>query len=171
MESTVFRQEKDRVLYFLYTDERQSWPKAAGEKRRTALWPLFLYNLNPRGVRSLSFPALVEPILDREGVEKNWAPLWRLYQQRWNDSGDSAVSFLWNLYWHERRGPSIAYEFFPFVACRSEQKQSDIKIIKGLVRYRNDDGRKGLTFFWLPLGLHWGEKGGPEPGKSARSNP
>ncbi len=163
MDSAVFRQNKDRFLYFFYTDDRQSWPKATGEKRRTALWPLFLYNLNPRGVKSFSFPAPVEPILDREGIEKNWAPLWRLYQQRWNDSGDSAVSFLWNLYWHERRGPAIAYEFFPFVACRSEQKQSDIKIIKGLVRFRNDDGRKGLTFFWLPFGFHWGEKAGPEP--------
>jgi hypothetical protein len=171
MESTVFRQEKEKVFYFLYTDDREIWPKAPGEKRRTALWPLFLYNLNSRGVKSLSFPAPLEPIVDREGIEKNWAPLWRLYQQKWNDNGDSAVSVLWNLYWHEKRGPAIAYEFYPFFACRSEHKQSDIKIIKGLVRFQDNDGRKGLTFFWLPFGFHWGEKAGQGPGTIARSEP
>ena len=165
--SAVFRQNRDNILYFLYTDDRQSWPKASGEKRRTALWPIYIYNLNPQGIKSLSIPAPVEPILDKEGIEKGWAPLWRLYQQKWNDKGDSAVSVFWNLYWHERRGADIAYEFYPFLAYRSEQKQSDIKIIKGLVRFRDDDGRKGLTFFWLPFGFHWGEK----VGMVARSEP
>jgi hypothetical protein len=158
--SEVYRQKRDKVLYFLFTDDRQSWPKAPGEMRRTALWPFYLYNLNPLGVKSLSIPAPVEPILDNEGIEKSWAPFWRLYQQRWNDNGDSAVSFLWNLYWHERRGDAIAYEFYPFLAYHSEEKQSDIRIIKGLVRFQEDDGRKGLTFFWLPFGFHWGEKAG-----------
>ncbi len=169
--STVFHQERDRVLFFLYSADRESWPKAEGEKHRTALWPLFLYRLNPRGVKSFSFPAPVEPILDKEGIEKNWAPLWRLYQQRWDDQGDSAVSFLWNLYWHEKRGPAIAYEVFPLLAYRSEQKQRDLLIVKGLVRYKNDDGRKGLTFFWLPLGFHWGKSAAAEQEMTARSAP
>lgn len=156
--SAVFCQKRDKVLYFLYTDDRQNWPNAPGEMRRTAFWPFYLYNLNPLGVKSLSIPAPVEPIIDNEGIEKSWAPFWRLYQQKWNDKGDSVVSVFWNLYWHERRGAAIAYEFYPFFAYRSEQKQCDIRAIKGLVRFRDDDGRKGLTFFWLPFGFHWGEK-------------
>ncbi len=169
MHSEVFCQKRDRVLYFLYTDDRQSWPKASGEKRRIAAWPLFVYKMDTRGIKSLSLPAPVEPVLDKEGIERNWAPLWRLYQQRWNESGDSAASFLWNLYWHERRGKDIAYEFFPFLAYRSEQKLSDIRLLKGLVRFQDDDGRRGLTFFWLPLGFHWGKDTGHETGMAARS--
>jgi hypothetical protein len=169
LDSTTFRRERDRVLFFLYTDDRQSWPQAGGEKRRTAVWPLFVYNRDTRGVSSLAFPAPVEPVLDREGIERNWAPLWRLYQQKWNDSGDSAVSFLWNLYWHERRGNALAYEFFPLLSYRSEQKLTDLRIFKGLVRFQESDGRKGLTFFWLPLGFHWGEEASPGAGTAARS--
>jgi hypothetical protein len=159
LDTNVFRQERDRVLYFLYSDNHESWPKDGADRRRTAFWPLFVYNRDARGVKSLSLPAPVEPVLDREGIERSWAPFWRLYQQKWDDRGDFAASLLWNLYWQERRGDDLAYELFPIINYRSEKKGADVKLLKGLVRYRNDTGRKSLTFFWLPLGPHWGEAG------------
>ncbi|HEY6873721.1 MAG TPA: hypothetical protein VI298_13445 [Geobacteraceae bacterium] len=159
LNSAEFRQERDRLLYFLYSDNRESWPKDGASRRRTAFWPLFLYKRDPRGVKSLSVPAPVESVLDREGIERSWAPFWRLYQQKWDDNGDSAASFLWNLYWHERRGKDLAYEFFPLIAYRSETTTADVKLLKGLVRYRSDAGRKNLSFFWLPFGFYWGEPG------------
>jgi hypothetical protein len=157
--SPVFHQEKDRILYFLYSDNREKWPQDGSEKRRTALWPLFVYKRDSRGVSSLAMPAPVEPVFDREGIERNWAPFWRLYQQKWNDGGDSAVSFLWNLYWHELRGEALAYELFPLVAYTSEQKNGDLKLLKGLIRYRNSNGEKSLSGLWLPFGVHWGKAG------------
>ena len=157
IDSDIFRQERDRILYFLYSDNRESWPKDGAQRRRTAFWPLFVYNRDQRGVKSLSLPAPVEPVLDREGIERNWAPLWRLYQQKWNDSGDSAASLLWNLYWHERRGDDLAYEVFPLIDYRSEKTFSDLKLFKGLIRYQNLTGGKSLRFFWLPFGIRWGE--------------
>jgi len=171
MNSELFCREKNRFLYFLYTDDRQYWPKAEGEKLRTALWPFFVYNKNPRGIKSVGVPALLEPILDKEGVERNWAPLWRIYQQKWNDKGDSAVSFLWNLYWHERRGPDLAFELSPFLAYRSEKKSTDLRIIKGLVRFKDDGGTKALSFFWLPFGLHWGKATISGDAATVRSGP
>ena len=153
----VFRQEKDRIFFFLYADSRETWPKDGSEKRRMTLWPLFIYNRDLRGVSSLAIPAPVEPVFDKEGIERNWAPLWRLYQQRWNDAGDSAVSFLWNLYWHEQRGDDLAFELFPLMAYRSEKKGSDLQLLKGLIRYRNITGYKKLSVLWLPFGIHWGE--------------
>jgi len=169
--SDLFCQEKNRFLFFLYTDDRQSWPKAEGEKLRTTLWPFFVYKRNPRGIKSVTVPAPVEPILDKEGIEKNWAPLWRIYQQRWNDRGDSAVSFLWNLYWHERRGSDLAFELFPFIYYRSEGRLTNLKIIKGLISFRNESGNKAISFFWMPFGLRWGitDVGGSAP--IARSGP
>lgn len=159
MDSAVFRQERDRILYFLYSDSLESWPKDGAEKRRSALWPLYVFNRDTRGIKSLSMPAPVESIVDREGIDKNWAPFWRIYQQRWNDQGDSAASLLWNLYWHEQRGDDLAYEFFPLLAYRSESKSADLRLLKGLFRYRNETGEKSLTFFWLPFGIHWGTTG------------
>ncbi|MCM2357422.1 MAG: hypothetical protein NDI77_04685 [Geobacteraceae bacterium] len=160
IDSDVFRQERSRVLYFLYSDNRESWPKDGAERRRTAFWPLFVYSRDTRGIKSLSIPAPVEPVLDREGIERNWAPFWRLYQQKWSDSGDSAASLLWNLYWHERRGDDLAYELFPLISYRSEKKATDVRLLKGLVHYRNETGGKSLGFFWLPFGPSWGREGG-----------
>jgi hypothetical protein len=157
VDTPVFRQERDRILYFLYSDNREHWPKDGAERRRTAFWPLFLYHRDTRGVKSLSVPAPVESVLDREGIEKVWAPFWRIYQQRWDDHGDSAASFLWNLYWHEQRGDELAYEVYPFLAYHSEKEKADLKLLKGLVRYRNTAGKKSLSFLWLPFGIHWGE--------------
>ncbi|HEY6008185.1 MAG TPA: hypothetical protein VIU40_07655 [Geobacteraceae bacterium] len=154
LESPIFRRERERVLYFLYSDSRESWPKADQERRRVALWPLFVYQRDPRGVRSLSMPAPVEPVLDKEGIERSWAPFWRIYQQRWNDS-DSAVSFLWNLYWHERRGDAFAGEMFPLWFYRDEEQLTEFSLFKGLIRYRAANGNRGLSFLWLPFGFHW----------------
>ena len=155
LDSDIFRQETDRVLYFLYSDRRESWPVDGKERRRTALWPLFVYDRDVRGVSSLSVPAPVEPILNREGIEKSWAPFWRLYQQRWNDSGDSAVSFLWNLYWQEVRADGAAWELYPFIFSRSDRQQAEWSFLKGLVRYRSGGGKKSLSFLWLPFGASW----------------
>lgn len=153
--SDTYCRERDRVLFFLYSDLRERWPIDGAERRRTSLWPLFVYNRDTRGVKQFSFPAPVEPVFPQEGIERSWAPLWRVYIQRWSDSGDSAVSFLWNLYWHERRGNDLAYELFPLVSYRSEGGRADVSVMKGLIRLRKNEGVKTLSLFWLPLGVTW----------------
>jgi hypothetical protein len=174
IDSEVFRQERDRIFYFLYSDNRESWPKDGAARRRTAFWPFYVYNRDTRGVKTLSLPAPVEPYLNREGIDRSWAPFWRIYQQKWNDKGDSAASFLWNLYWHEQRGEDLAYEFFPFVAYRSERKMADFKLFKGLLRFRNEAGRQRLSFLWLPFGIDWeksGDASGAQPVTNSGSKP
>ncbi len=142
--------------FFLYNDNRETWPKDGSDRRRTALWPLFVYKSDTRGVKSLTIPAPVEPIFDREGIEKNWAPLWRFYQQRWHENGDSVMSIFWNLYWHEIRSDEVAFELFPLIQFQSDEKKSDLKLLKGLIRYGNNQGQKNLNLLWLPVGLNWG---------------
>lgn len=158
LKSESFGQDQDRVLFFLYRDNREYWPKDGNERRRTAMWPLFLYRKSTEGVSSLSLPAPVEPILDKEGIEKDWAPLWRIYQRRWDEKGNSASSLLWNLFWHESRGDDLAYELFPFVSYRNTAKERDLKFLKGLVSLKRDGGQEELSLFWLPFGLKWGDK-------------
>lgn len=156
IDSDIFRQERDRVLYFLYSDNRESWPRDGATRRRTALWPLYVYNLDTRGVKTLALPAPVESFLNRDGIDRSWGPLWHIYQQKWNEKGDSAVSFLWNLYWHEVKNHDLAFEVFPAVEYLSEDKKTDLKLLKGLIRYRNDAGSSSVSFFWLPFEARWG---------------
>lgn len=168
--SERFSQERDRVLFFLYSDRREIWPKDGAERRRTALWPLYVYQRDRDGVKSVSFPAPVEPVIDRVEIERNWAPLWRIYQQKWNDSGDSAVSFLWNLYWHEVRGDDVAYEIFPFVQYQSERGMSDLRLLKGLIRFRNQGEQGSVSLLGIPFGTY--SHATPEVHQfSTRSNP
>jgi len=153
-----FNRDSDRVLFFLYRSSLESWPKDGTERRRTALWPLFLYQTSPGGVSSLSLPAPVESVLDKEGIEKNWAPLWRLYQRRWDQDGNSASTLLWNLYWHERRGQELAYELFPLVSYRGLKLESELKLLKGLISLKSHGEERELSLLWLPFGLKWGGK-------------
>lgn len=161
--SADFTRERSRILFFLYSDNLEKWPKEGSEKRRTAFWPLFLYNRDPRGVSTFSFPALVEPILDRDGIEQSWAPLWRLYQQKWNEKGDSTASLLWNLYWHESRGKALAWELYPLLYYRGGERMTDMSILKGLIRYRSEGSQQKINLLWLPFGITWGEQ---SPAKS-----
>ena len=158
LRSEIFNRDVDRVLFFLYRSSHESWPKDGRERTRTALWPLFLYQTTPAGVSSLSLPAPVESVLDKEGIEQNWAPLWRIYQRRWDEDGNSASTLLWNLYWHERRGEELAYELFPLVFYRGVKGASELKLLKGLISLKHSGEERELSLFWLPFGLKWGEQ-------------
>ncbi|GLI36721.1 hypothetical protein KI811_13750 [Geobacter hydrogenophilus] len=165
--SDTYCRDRDRILFFLYSDLREQWPVDHAERRRTTFWPLFVFNRDTHGVKQFSFPALMEPILPQEGIEQSWAPLWRVYIQRWSDSGDSTVSFLWNLYWHERRGDDLAYELFPLVSYRSEGARADVSVLKGLIRLRQHQGVKTLSLFWLPFGITWDASGKAAAGQES----
>jgi hypothetical protein len=155
MQSPHYRQERDKVLFFLYTNKLESWAQDGKERQRTALWPLFLYNRNTDGERSLSFPAPVEPILDKDGIEKLWAPLWRIYVQKWNDEGDSSLSILWNLYWHENSDDYLGVELFPLFRYRASESFSELQILKGLLNYQEKCDTKKLSILWIPLTIDW----------------
>ena len=155
MQSPHYRQERDKVLFFLFTNRLESWAQDGKERQRTALWPLFLYNRDTDGERSFSFPALLEPILDREGLEKLWAPLWRIYVQKWNDEGDSSLSILWNLYWHEYSEEYLGWELFPLFRYRSTQNFSEVQFLKGMVQFQNTCGTNRLSLLWIPFPLEW----------------
>ncbi|GFO55488.1 hypothetical protein GMSM_24950 [Geomonas sp. Red276] len=159
LRSKEFDRETDRVLFFLYRGSRETWPKDGRDRVSRALWPLFLYKRTPSGISSISLPAPVEPVLfEKEGIEKNWAPLWRLYQSRWDEDGNSATSFLWNLYWKERRGDELAYELFPLVSYRGLKTESEFKLLKGLFGLKRTGDERELTLLWIPYGLKWGKK-------------
>lgn len=151
IDSPEFHQDKTSLLYFLFSRSDESWPRARGERSRSAFWPLYAWKRDEDGVTTLSLPALVEPVIWNDGVEHNWAPLWRVFIAKWDDKGDGATSILWNLYWRERRGDESAWEVSPLVSWRSTRQGTDFRLLKGLLGYASETGRSSLRILWIPI--------------------
>lgn len=155
IDSDLLYRRRDRVLFFLYSDLVEAGKDAdSAPKRRRAFWPLFQYESN-KGVHHFSTLALLEPFFpDNGGILRNWAPLWRIYQTRWDDHGNEISSLLWNLYWKERRGSDLAWELFPLMNYRQENQQVvEWSLLKGLVAVRRQESGPRLHLLYLPWGI------------------
>ncbi|MDY0268019.1 hypothetical protein [Trichloromonas sp.] len=158
--SDNYRFRRDQVLFFLYSQQQKTLAaESIPDRRRIDLWPLVSFR-RANNVNHLHLLSLLEPIFpEQPGIERNWAPLWRLYQRKWDDSGNSVSSFLWNLYWHERRGEDRAMELFPlFRYTRQSDSGTDLSLLKGLFRYRHAGDGKRINLFYLPWPLAWGDR-------------
>jgi hypothetical protein len=146
-----------RVLFFLYRDLKEMYIEPEQERhRRILFWPLFGYE-KKKGVSRFYTLALLEPIApDSEGVERNWSPLWRIYQKKWDTSGNSVTSILWNLYWSEFRQDASAWELFPLFRWHREPETKKWSFLKGLVGYERDKDGRHLKLLWLPWGISLG---------------
>lgn len=151
--SPTFRMEKTSLLYFLFRNSEETWPATGEDSSSSSLWPLYAWKKDKEGVRTLSMPALVESILSNEGVERNWAPLWRAIIARWDDKGNNAISLLWNLYWQERRGEELAWELSPVVGYSSTAVGTEFRLLKGLLGYSKGKEDTTLSLFWIPFKL------------------
>jgi hypothetical protein len=156
-QTAKFERRRHRVLYFLYSDLREMTHDSGQEKRRVALWPLFSYS-RQKGVRHLHVFSLLEPFFpENTGIEHSWAPLWRVYQQKWDQQGNRIISLFWNLFWQEKRDQAMAWELFPLLEyARDPDEGIDWKVLKGLFRYQSGRDGKSLKLFYLPWGLSWG---------------
>ena len=153
IDSPTFRQDKTSLFYFLFHRSDESWPQAGRDRAQSAFWPLYAWKKDEDGLRTLSMPALVEPVFWNDGVERNLAPLWRIFISTWDDHGNGATSILWNLFWREKRGGESAWELSPLVSYRSAREGSEFKLLKGLVGYATDKGGTSLSILWIPFGI------------------
>lgn len=151
----VLERRRDRVLYFLYSDvEETVLEEGSARKKQVDLWPLFTYR-RLKGVSHFHTLSLLEPFFpENGGIERNWSPLWRLYQRKWDTHGNEVSSLLWNLYWKERRPDALALEIFPLFRYQQQAEESlDWQLLKGLFRYRSDAEGKKVYLFYLPWGI------------------
>jgi hypothetical protein len=101
-------------------------------------------------------PAPVEPVIWTDGVERNLAPLWRIFITKWDDKGDGVTSILWNLYWSEKRGNESAWELSPLISYSATGSSTDFKLLKGVFGYSSKQGRSSLSLLWIPV-ARWSE--------------
>ncbi|MDZ4184350.1 MAG: hypothetical protein U1D97_05145, partial [Desulfuromonadales bacterium] len=151
----TYSSQRQRVLYWLYSNTTEQF---AGEERayrhRIDLWPLLTFE-EKDGLSHFSTLALLEPFFPgNEQIERNWSPLWRIYQRRWDNAGNNASTFLWNLYWKERRGDDLRFELFPLIHYRDEEslQRFELSLLKGLYRYTRDPEQSCFYLLYLPWG-------------------
>jgi hypothetical protein len=154
-ETELIVRQRHRVLFFLYSDLVERKLDSGQEQRRVDLWPLFSYH-REGGVSRLNALALLEPLFPgNQAIERSWSPLWRVYQQRWDEHGNLVVSLLWNLYWQERQGEKLAFELFPLVDYHRDTTATRLRLFKGLITLRSEARSRCLKLFYLPWGTCW----------------
>jgi hypothetical protein len=158
LNTEILDRKRTRVLFFIYSDlEEHLLEESRPRLRRVALWPLFTYE-RTQGISHFYTLSLLEPFFPgNRGIERNWSPLWRIYQRKWDGQGNEISTLLWNLYWKERRGDDLAVELFPLFSYRRESEQkTELALLKGLLRLQRDTERGRLHLLYLPWGIPWG---------------
>jgi hypothetical protein len=158
MDTELIERRRDRVLFFLYSDLKERKLETGESMHRVDFWPVFTYK-RTNGVSHLHILSLMEPFFpSNQPIERLWSPLWRVYQQKWDQHGNHVVSLLWNLYWLEKQGDKVAWELFPLLEYHRESlNEVDVSFLKGLVSYQKGESGKSLKLFYLPWGIRWGE--------------
>ncbi|MBE0599235.1 MAG: hypothetical protein IH614_18485 [Desulfuromonadales bacterium] len=156
LQTEMIERRRDRLFFFLFSTLQEKKIGVPEPLRRTSLWPLFTWE-EKGGVTHFHTLSLLEPFFpENEGIQRNWSPLWRLYQRRYDRHGNEISSFLWNLYWKERRGADLAYELFPLVRFQRESGERELQLLKGILRLRQGENGGEARLFYLPWGITWG---------------
>jgi len=100
IDAAPLERERNRVLFFLYSDTREKNTETGSEYRRRESWPLFQHRRERDGRERLQILSLLEPFAPTShSIERNYSPLWSLWRAESNpQTGTSSQSFLWNLY-------------------------------------------------------------------------
>ena len=131
----LYRQ-RNRVLFFLYSDlvERNTVQKT--EFRRTDLWPLYSKRTEHDGSERFQTLALLEPFLPASlDIERIYSPLWTLWLYERNaKSGAETKSSLWNLYRMEKT-----------------PKSRKCSLLFGLFHYQSGPEGRRWRLFYIPI--------------------
>jgi len=146
----IFEDHDDTTFRFLLINKYQKkvWRGGSEDAKCIRVWPLFYYDRKVDGVTRFSFPELI-PIED-EGFERNWAPLFRLYEYNKDVEDNMESTFLWGLYKHKRNDSK---EFFDVTFLAFYEKEKDMvcfSVLKGLFEYRRVGGAKTVRLFYIP---------------------
>ncbi|MBI4496262.1 MAG: hypothetical protein HY697_04930 [Deltaproteobacteria bacterium] len=151
-ESETYRRVRQRYL-LLSKDQTETWKEEGEQARILRLWPFFYYEQKRGGEVHFYFPALIP--LEDEGAERNWHPLFRLYDYRRNPRGETESKFLWGLYLHRETARSELYELTFLLTRYTAEDLYYFGLLRGLLEYRADGRRRALRLFYAPRPIEW----------------
>ncbi len=124
------------ALPFFYR-EREVLQEGAAPAEVSSSWRVWpLMSCQREGAASRLRMLELWPVKNSGPVERNWSPLWTLYQ-RTRDAGAVQTDLLW-FAWHSEKN--------------LEADRSEWSLLKGLLAYKRDGDAKRLRFFWMQRG-------------------
>ncbi len=134
-----YKRRRDTILFFLYSDVKEEPIVDGGRSgRRIDVWPLFTYKRDREGNLSFHFLSILEPFLSgNEGIERNYASFWRLYEWKKDKDGRVVSTFLWNTFRDETNKEGAKKFYF----------------LGGLFGYKADSYKKTIKILFIPINV------------------
>ena len=124
------------------------------------VWPLFYYRQEKEGAEYLYWPCVIP--VDYEGYERNWVPLLSLYEYRRGPQGESESKVLWGFYVHKKNADRELFEVSFLLTYYGAEDLSYFSLLKGLLEYRADGGKRALRVFYSPWPIKWESSPAPQ---------
>lgn len=148
--------DKFKILYFLYQNTRQSVAnqpeKHLGTKRH--LWPLFSYWENQDGEKQFQMFSPLEPLFPNNSeIRKLYSPLFSIVRYQELNPEHKDLELLFSLIQFQRRPNLERLEFGPILGYENGADDFRLELLKGLLGYKKEDGRRILRLFWFDIDL------------------
>lgn len=128
-----YERHRTRILFFLYSDIRETNLLTKTAFHRADFWPFYTYHRDANGDRRWQALALLEPFFpNNRSITREYSQIWSLWRYEKNHkTGATSRSLLWNLYRND--------------TARDSKKLS---LFFGLFQYQSDaDGRRWRLFY------------------------
>lgn len=145
---------QQQFLYFLFWRQSQQsienpcCPKA----EKVHVWPLFSYWDNGAGRKQLQFISPLEVFFPTNDAVRNlYSPLFSIVRFEQREPGHARGSLLFDLIAIETTPSSMRFSIGPLFDIESNPCKSQIMLLKGLLGFKNENGKKSLKFLWMTL--------------------
>ena len=150
--------EKDyekRIVHFLLLskDQTEIWKTEEEEAQSFRLWPFFAYKSRRDGSMNFFAPVIIPS--DEEGVERNWAPLFSLYQYRRGARGEGESRLLWGVYLHQWSATHDRYELSFLLTYHRAEDVFYFSLLRGLFEFRTERAKGALRILYSPWPFEW----------------
>jgi len=136
IQSAPLDRSRTQILFFLYSDVRESNTVTSAASRRVDCWPLFTHSRDREGNSRLQVLSIIEPVLSKsKSIDRNYSPLWSVWRSEHSPSNASSQSLLWNLYRHQESPGGSKRTSFLF----------------GLFQHETTPRGSGLRILYLPF--------------------
>jgi len=140
------------LVYFYERDRSRG-----RDNRHLRIWPLFEHKTV--GDQSRTRALAIWPLLGTREVERNWAPIWTLYERKRLGEAKE-TEYLWGLMRHGNNGKgSRFFNLFPLVDWQAHSHNAPSfrwSILKGALAYERKGDRRSMRLLYL---LRMGDTG------------
>lgn len=143
---------QEQLLYFVFWKQRQQSldNPCAPEAKKMHLWPFYSYWDNGAGQKQFQFFSPLEVFFpENKAVRYLYSPLFAIFRCEQIAPGHTRQSILFDLIAAEKTPCSQRFSIGPLFDVYQSTCKSEIQILKGLLGYKKENGKKSLKFLWI----------------------